>query len=129
LDGLALIMELIRRIVSALYGLGILVLSAFIIRYNIGIGELAQNAPLWTPVAVCALLVLFAAAVDRAYALVAIVATLNLGIFSLLLVLIVRLDYSMFSEFRTWGAVALWAVPLVVLIVLTVSGRARRRPD
>ena len=124
-----MIMELIRRIVSALYGLGILTVSAFIIRYNIGIGELAQNAPLWTPVVVAGLLVLFAAAVDRAYALVSIVATLNLAIFSLLLAVIVRLDYSMFSEFRTWRAVVLWAVPLVVLIVLIVSGRARKRPD
>ncbi len=118
-------MEVIRRIVSALYGLGILALAAFIVRYNLEIGELAANAPLWIPVVVCGLLVLFAAAVDRAYVLVSIVATLNLGIFSLLLVVIVLLDRSMFGEFRTWGAVLLWVMPPVVLIVI---GRAKKRP-
>lgn len=121
-----MIMVLTRRIVSALYGLGILTCSAFIIRYNAEIGELAMNAPLWVPVVVCGLLVLSAAAVDRAYLLVAIVATLNLGIFSLLLAITIALDYSMFREFRTWGAVFVWVVPLVVLIVI---GRTRKRPD
>jgi hypothetical protein len=112
----------VRRVVSALYGLGILTLSGFIIGYNAKIGELADNFLLWIPVVVCGLLVLFAALVNRAYLLVAIVSILNIGIFSLLLTVIILLDKSMFSTFRTWGAVPLWVVPIVVLIVI-IRGR------
>ena len=112
----------VRRVVSALYGLGILTLSGFIIGYNATIGELAENSPLWIPIVVCGLLVLFAAVFNCAYVLVTIVSVLNIGIFSLLLTVIILLDKSMFSEFRTWGVLPLWVIPLVVLIVM-VKGR------
>ena len=119
-------MRLIRQTVSALYGLGLLALASLVMRYNRQIGELLENAPLWMPIVACGLLVLFVAAVDRGYLLVRIISVLNLGIFSFLLMIIVMLDLSMFSEFRMWGLVPIWAIPLVVLIVV---GRVRDRPE